>query len=86
MPGRREALTAPDRTRRSLVKHMVRIGDKLLPWHEGLSLAEALKMAGFGAVPIIVRVDGRILAKREWAGLLLANGANVEVAVLSAGG
>jgi sulfur carrier protein len=51
-----------------------------------MTLTELLESIGFGGKPVVVELNGQAVFPRDYPGVLVEEGARVEVVTLAAGG
>lgn len=65
---------------------MITAKGKKLDWHEGLTVREVLDTLGYNFPSVLVRVDGRIVKRKDWDNSIVPDEADVEVRPIVAGG
>lgn len=66
---------------------MIRVNDKFdVTWREGMTVEEVLKALGFTYPLVVVFVNGRLVPRQAYATFPVADGAEVKVLHMIAGG
>jgi sulfur carrier protein len=65
---------------------MITAKGKKLDWHEGLTVREVLDTLGYNFPSVLVRVNGRIVKRKDWDNSIVPDEADVEVRPIVAGG
>jgi len=65
---------------------MITAKGKKLDWHEGLTVREVLDTLGYNFPSVLVRVNGRIIRRKDWEASIVPDEADVEVRPIVAGG
>ena len=65
---------------------MITAKGKKLDWHEGLTVREVLDTLGYNFPSVLVRVNGRIVKRKEWDDSIVPDEADVEIRPIVAGG
>ena len=66
--------------------HMVYLGDKEMPWKEGLTVAALLEGLEDGHIYAVVKLDGRLVSRPHFNTTPVADGARVTPIPMIAGG
>jgi sulfur carrier protein ThiS len=64
----------------------VMVGDKTVPWREGLTVSDIVRELGLPESYPLADVDGRFVWKREWEETTVADGAKVRFHWIIGGG
>jgi thiamine biosynthesis protein ThiS len=65
---------------------MITVKGRLMEWHEGMTVEEALKSIGYAVPSALVLLDKKVVAQREWAETRLPDGSVLDVKAMMAGG
>lgn len=65
---------------------MITAKGKKLDWHEGLTVREVLDTLGYNFPSVLVRVNSRIVKRKDWDNSIVPDEADVEVRPIVAGG
>jgi thiamine biosynthesis protein ThiS len=64
----------------------IKVNDREIPWREGITVAEALKACNYLFPLVIVSIDGRHVAREDYATTVVPENATVQVVHLLSGG
>ncbi len=65
---------------------MIHVNDDPLQWHEGMTVADVLRLRNFRFPLLIVTIDGTHVARKDYARTAIPDGADVKVVHLISGG
>ena len=65
---------------------MVTVKGKQIPWHENLTVGEIMDRLGGDTPLLLVRVNDRIVKRKEWNTYRVPDGSRVDVYYVVAGG
>jgi len=65
---------------------MITAKGKKLDWYEGLTVRKVLDTLGYNFPSVLVRVNGRIVKRKEWDDSIVPDEADVEIRPIVAGG
>jgi thiamine biosynthesis protein ThiS len=65
---------------------VIRVGDRELPWREGLTVAELLAESGEGGQCVVVRVNDEYVSRKHFGTARIPDGANIFFIYMVAGG
>jgi sulfur carrier protein ThiS len=65
---------------------MITVGDRSLPWREGLSLADIARELDLPADYAYASIDGKLIWKKDWTTTVVPDGAKIRFRGIIAGG
>ncbi len=65
---------------------MITVNSDPLPWHEGMTVAEILKIRNYVFRMIAVQVNGEVVRRGAYAAAVVPDGADVQVIHMISGG
>ena len=65
---------------------MITVGEQVLPWREGLTLADIFRELHFPEGYVCASLEAKLIWKREWASTDVPDGAKVRFRGIIAGG
>lgn len=65
---------------------MIEINGNLIEWENNMTVEKLLKRMNYTFPKIVVRVNGKVIEKKEWASYIVPDGAVVQAHHLIAGG
>jgi sulfur carrier protein ThiS len=65
---------------------MITVGDKTLPWQEGLTLADIVRELDLPGGYAYASLDGKLIWKKDWATTPVPDGAKIRFRGIIAGG
>jgi sulfur carrier protein ThiS len=65
---------------------VITVGDKSLPWREGLTLANVARELNFPEGYAYASLDGKLVWKKDWAATIVPDGARIRFHGIIAGG
>ena len=65
---------------------MITVGDKLLPWREGLTLADVVRELDLQEGYAYASLNGKLIWKKDWAITAVPDGAKIRFRGIIAGG
>jgi len=68
------------------VDKMITVNTQPVPWEENMTIERILKVMHYTFRMLVVKVDGRLIKKNEYAATVVPQGAVVEVIHLISGG
>lgn len=69
-----------------MIKSTVKIGDKHIPWQEGMTVGDMLEIIGDKSFYPVVRVDKEYVPNHEFNKVLVTDGAEIFLIPMIAGG
>jgi len=68
------------------VVQIIKLNNRDFPWEEGLTIEKIMEIKRFTFPKIIVKVNGKLIEKEDYATTVVNKGDNVEIIHLLAGG
>jgi sulfur carrier protein len=66
---------------------MIRVNDQYeVPWHPGMTVQDVLDALKFSFRMIVVKLDGQVVLRKDFARTLVPDGANMQAIHLISGG
>jgi sulfur carrier protein ThiS len=65
---------------------MITVGDKSIPWREGLTLTDIVRELDLPADHAYASIDGKLIWKKDWATTAVPDGAKIRFRGIIAGG
>ncbi len=65
---------------------MITVEGRLVPWHPQITLAEVLESLDLAGLVVVVRLNGRLVSKPDFASTPVPDGAHIDPLPLIAGG
>lgn len=65
---------------------MITIGDRRLPWTEGMTVGDAARQAAVAGPSVMVEVNGKIVWQKDWDATRISDGAVMKVLRIISGG
>lgn len=68
------------------MNNTIRINDHIREWKEGMTILDALILMNYTFKMLVVKIDGRLVPKTDYAITTIPNGADIKVIHLISGG
>lgn len=65
---------------------MIKINGRECEWWEGMTIRDVLRIKKYTSPRIVVKVNGKVVSKKEWEGFTIDDGDEVRAIHMIAGG
>jgi len=76
----------PSSAGRTGIERFVTVNGHVIPWEEGMTVSRILEVMNYTFRMLVIKVDGRLIKRSEYAGTVVPAGSDVRVIHMVAGG